>query len=166
MLLMLYYCVGGVCYTEDLSDESMYQMSQSQPQSSYQDTSTDEVHSFNSIYLSYSPFKNQDLNTNSQDDQNLEPGLTTCRVLVEKERLLQLFRVCSEPSCKALIDPQDVKYIEIGAAVNIHAVCLNNHSQTWCSSSTVGEGNKRMYVVNIVLAAFTLFCGLNISQVS
>ena len=84
---------------------------------------------------------------------------------MEKSRLLQLFKVCSEPNCGAMIDPADVKVSEFGAAVKVTAMCLQNHPQEWSSSSSVGEGHKKTYTINIVMAAFTLFCGLNITQV-
>ena len=84
---------------------------------------------------------------------------------MDKTRLLQLFRVCSEASCGALIDPSEVKTVEAGAALTVTATCLNNHVQKWSSSGTVREGRKEQFTINILLAAYTLFCGLNISQV-
>jgi hypothetical protein len=89
------------------------------------------------------------------------------RVIVEKEALLKLFKVCSFPSCGSVVDPDDVTVHTVGAAITVTATCLqNNHEQTWSSSNTVGEGRNKMFTINVLLAAFTLFCGLNISQVS
>ena len=99
-------------------------------------------------------------------DEDLEPGVNTGRYLVDKSSLLQLFRVCNKPNCGALVDPTEVQLIETGAAINVKATCLENHDQEWSSSSSVGEGHKKMFTINILLAAYTLFCGLNISQVS
>ena len=79
---------------------------------------------------------------------------------------MQLFKVCSIPQCGSIIDPEDVSSRTVGAAVIVNATCLNNHAQTWSSSNLIGEGHERMYAINILLAAFTLFCGLNVSQVS
>lgn len=93
----------------------------------------------------------------------MEPGVNEERVIVDKACLMKLFRVCSE--CGALVDPEDVKTIHVGAALKIHATCLNNHVQKWSSSSSVLEGQKEAFTINILLAAYTLFCGLNISQV-
>ena len=101
-----------------------------------------------------------------EDDEDLEPGVKTGRIIVDKSSLLQLFRVCSEPNCGALVDLSEVELTETGAAVNVKATCLKNHVQNWSSSSSVGEGHKKMFTINILLAAYTLFCGLNISQVS
>lgn len=89
------------------------------------------------------------------------------RVIVEKEALLKLFQVCSFHSCGSVVDPDDVTVHMVGAAITVTATCLqNNHEQTWSSSRTVGEGRNKMFTINVLLAAFTLFCGLNISQVS
>lgn len=95
----------------------------------------------------------------------MEPAVNEERVIVDKACLMKLFRVCSEPLCGAIVDPEDVKTIHVGAALKIHATCLNNHIQKWASSSSVLEGQKEAFTINILLAAYTLFCGLNISQV-
>ena len=85
---------------------------------------------------------------------------------MDKPALLELFRVCSEPHCGSIIDQEDVLILTVGAAINVTTSCLqNNHQRTWSSSTTVGEGHKRQFVINILLAAYALFCGLNISQV-
>ena len=103
---------------------------------------------------------------NTEDDY-LEVGIKTERIVVDKPSLLELFRVCSEPHCGSIIDQEDVSIITVGAAITVKTTCLqNHHQQTWSSSTTVGEGHKRQFVINILLAAYTLFCGLNISQVS
>ena len=64
------------------------------------------------------------------------------------------------------MDPADVQFHTVGAAMTVKSLCLTNqHQQTWSSSATVAEGRKRLFVINILLAAYTLFCGLNISEV-
>ena len=94
-------------------------------------------------------------------------GIKTERIVVDKPSILELFRVCSEPHCGSIIDQEDVLILTVGAAVTVKTACLqNHHQQTWSSSTAVGEGHKRQFVINILLAAYTLFCGLNISQVS
>ena len=100
-----------------------------------------------------------------EEDDNLEPGVKCERVIVEKSELLKLFQVCSHPNCGGLVDSDEIKVIEIGAAVKVKTTCLKNHVLEWSSSSAVGEGENKWYTINILLAAYTLFCGLNISQV-
>ena len=79
---------------------------------------------------------------------------------------MDLFRVCNTPNCGSIVDSDDTKVTTAGANITVTATCLENqHTQTWSSSSSVGEGHKRIFIVNILLAAYTLFCGLNISQV-
>ena len=87
------------------------------------------------------------------------------RVIVEKELLLDLFRVCTVPGCGGAIDPDDVHMVSVGAAINITATCTQSHTYKWSSSSKVGQGRKQMFTINILLATYVLLCGLNISQV-
>ena len=89
------------------------------------------------------------------------------RVIVDKAALLKLFRVCSVPACGSVVDPDHVTVHTVGAGMTVTATCLQHqHETTWTSSSTVCEGRKKLFVINILLASYTLFCGLNISQVS
>eukprot|EP00092_Neocalanus_flemingeri_P108804 GFUD01139746.1.p1 GENE.GFUD01139746.1~~GFUD01139746.1.p1 ORF type:complete len:185 (-),score=33.68 GFUD01139746.1:98-652(-) len=140
----------AVCDAEDFSNGSLFELSQSQSQSQGLDSSVDQ---------DSGPFQNKEV-------EDLEPGVKTERLIVDKPLLMKLFQVCSEPSCGALIDPEEVKISEVGAAVTIHATCLNNHNTNWSSSDAVGEGHKKTFTINILLACYTLFCGLNISQVT
>ena len=100
-----------------------------------------------------------------EDCQGLDKDVLIERIIVDRPALLSLFRVCSTQGCGALIDPGDVVVHTHGAAMTVRATCLENHEMFWKSSSIVGEGRKQIFVVNILLAAYTLFCGLNISQV-
>ena len=100
-----------------------------------------------------------------QDDEGLDKEVLTERVLVDKPAILNLFRVCSIQGCGAPIDPEDVIAHTDGAAMTVKATCLENHEISWKSCNTVGEGHSKIFVVNILLSAYTLFCGLNISQV-
>ena len=96
----------------------------------------------------------------------MENAVMTDRFIVDKSALLQLFRFCSVEGCGSIIDQEDITFHEVGAAVVVKCTCLQNHEQSWSSSSSVGEGHHQLYVINILLASFTLFCGLNMSQVS
>ena len=88
------------------------------------------------------------------------------RVIVDKASLMELFRVCSVPACGSVIDPDNVTFYTQGAGMTVTATCLeHNHTKSWSSCSSVGEGREKVFSLNILLAAYTLFCGLNISQV-
>ena len=99
-------------------------------------------------------------------EDDLVAEMMTDRFIVEKTSLQRLFRFCSVEKCGSIIDQEDVTFHKKGAAVVVKYTCLNHHEQSWSSSSSVGEGHHRFFVINILLAAFTLFCGLNISQAS
>ena len=88
------------------------------------------------------------------------------RIIVETDLLLELFSVCKHPGCGSAIDRDNIQVKTTGAAVGINATCNNSHENTWSSSSKVGEGKKQSNLINIEMAAYTLFSGLNISQVS
>ena len=88
------------------------------------------------------------------------------RVIVEKELLLNLFTVCNHPGCGCAIDRDDVQMCTVGAAIIITATCDNSHTFKWSSSTKVGDGKKRMFLINILLASYVVLCGLNIAQVS
>ena len=100
-----------------------------------------------------------------EDDEGLDMEVMIERVLVDKPAILILFRVCSIQGCGAPIDPEDVIVHTDGAAMTVKATCLEHHEISWKSCNTVGEGHSKIFVVNILLSAYTLFCGLNISQV-
>ena len=73
--------------------------------------------------------------------------------------------MCSIQGCGAPIDLSDVIAHTEGAAMIVKATCLEHHETSWKSCNAVGEGHNKIYVVNILLAAYTLLCALNISQV-
>ena len=87
------------------------------------------------------------------------------RVITETELLLDLFRVCNVVGCGSITDRDDIKLSTVGAAVIIEATCLNNHTYKWSSSPKVGCGRKQMFLINILLATYSLVCGLDIGQV-
>ena len=72
-------------------------------------------------------------------------------VIVEEEKLLELFRVCKQPHCEAAIDPAEISLCRTGAALQITATCNNSHTEHWSSSSSIGEGRSRLFVINILL---------------
>jgi len=87
------------------------------------------------------------------------------RVIVEKDLLLKLFQVCNVPGCGSLVDEDDIKMTTLAAAVSVTATCCNSHTYHWSTSTKVGEGKKQKFLINVLLASYTLLCGLNISQV-
>ena len=103
--------------------------------------------------------------SSDQDKDDLETDILTERFIVDKTSLQKLFHFCSVENCGSIIDPSDVTFHKVGAAVIVKSTCLNNHSQSWSSSNSVGESHHRLFIINVLLAAYTLFCGLNISQV-
>ena len=88
------------------------------------------------------------------------------RVIVERDLLLKLFSVCKYPGCGCAVDSENVKVTRVGAALKVKTTCNDSHDYFWVSSSKVGQGKKQMYLINILLAVFTLLSGLNIAQVS
>ena len=64
-----------------------------------------------------------------------------------------------------MVDRDDVRIISSGAAVTVHAKCLDYHNFVWSSSSKVGEAKQQMFLINIIMAVFIVLCGLDISQV-
>ena len=80
--------------------------------------------------------------------------------------LKNLFSVCRHPGCGSAIDQDNIRVKTTGAAIRMDGVCNNSHDNTWSSSKKVGEGKKQYNVVNVEMAAYTLFTGLNISQVN
>ena len=100
---------------------------------------------------------------------------------MEQDQLLQLFHKCRRAGCTAAVDEDDIQINRTGAAIHVVATCNNSHVEHWMSSSTVGEGHSKLFVVNVLLvtsftvrcfssmiifqATFTLLCGLNIGQV-
>ena len=87
------------------------------------------------------------------------------RVIVEKDLLINLFKVCKTPGCGSVIDRDDIQVTTKGAAVSIRAICSKSHEHKWDSSSKVGESKKQMFLINIILAVYVVLCGLDISQV-
>ena len=100
-----------------------------------------------------------------QATQFLRDDLGT-RVIVETDLLLELFSVCKYPGCGCAVDSENIQVTRIGAALRVKATCNDSHENVWSSSSKVGEGKKQMYLINILLAVYTLLSGLNIAQVS
>ena len=87
------------------------------------------------------------------------------RIIVEKSCLLDLFSICNHPQCGCARDRDDIKMYSVGAAVVVSGTCTNSHDFHWSSSSKVGSGKKKMFVINIITACYVLLCGLNIERV-
>ena len=88
------------------------------------------------------------------------------KAIVFLSSLMSLFSVCHVAGCSGLIDPANRSVTQHGAAIVVQYTCNNHHSGKWCSSPTVGQGNSKVYVINSVLASYSLTCGLHISQVT
>ena len=96
----------------------------------------------------------------------LEKEVYDERLIVEKKSLLKLFEVCSTVGCGSLVDSEEIKFVKVGGAFKVKTTCLNNHVNHFASSSSIGDGKEKIFVINILLAAYTLFCGLNFSRVA
>ena len=79
--------------------------------------------------------------------------------------LLQLFTRCQVPGCSSTVDPANIDVQEHGAVIVVKYVCNEHHTGEWSSSPFIGEGRSKVGVLNIILATFSLTCGLHISQV-
>ena len=79
---------------------------------------------------------------------------------------MELFSTCNHPGCGIGVEREDIRITTVGAAMNVTATCMRNHVYKWSTSSTVGEGKRQKYLINILLAAYSLLCGLNFGQVS
>ena len=73
--------------------------------------------------------------------------------------------MCQVPGCGSAIDPANMDVQEHGAVIVVKYTCNKHHSGDWCSSPYVGKGKAKVGVLNVVLATFSLACGLHISQV-
>ena len=87
------------------------------------------------------------------------------KAIVFMSCLLQLFSMCQVSGCASAIDPENIDVLQHGAVVVIRYTCNMHHSGEWCSSPALGEGKKKVWVLNALLATFSLTCGLHISQV-
>ena len=79
--------------------------------------------------------------------------------------LLQLFSLCQVVECGAAIDPENIDVKQHGAAVVVRYTCNKHHAREWCSSPVMGKGKGKIWVINALLATYSLTCGLHISQV-
>ena len=101
----------------------------------------------------------------NKDKDPLAEHLKADKAIVFLSCLLQLFTVCQQYGCGAAIDPANRKYHQEGAVIVIKYTCNASHTHTWSSSPAVGEGKKKVWVMNAILAIYSLTCGLHISQV-
>ena len=79
---------------------------------------------------------------------------------------MELFQTCPRIDCQAAIDAANVEWIEKGAWLRVKYTCNNSHSGSWDNSPVVGQGKSKIGILNILLATYTLLCGLHVSQVS
>ena len=104
-----------------------------------------------------------------QDEEELKDPLSAQledqKAIVFLSTLLQLFTVCHLSGCSSAVDPSNIEVIQHGAAIVVKYTCNQHHTQKWCSSPTIGEGRRTVYVINALLASYCLTCGLHISQV-
>ena len=98
-------------------------------------------------------------------DDPLSAHLKADKVIVFLSCLMNLFAICQHSGCGSAIDPTNRGVVEHGAVMVVHYTCNSNHCGQWSSSPAVGQGKGRVWVLNTVLAAYSLTCGLHISQV-
>ena len=119
------------------------------------------------FHLSQSQEEEFSSNSESESlDEELEAEVYDERLIVEKKSLMKLLCVCSTLGCGSLVDSDDIKFVKVGGAFKVKSTCLNNHVNHFESSSSIRDGKEKIFVINILLAAYTLFCGLNFSRVS
>ena len=107
-----------------------------------------------------------ELSSELPSEDALEKEVYDERLIVEKKSLLKLFEVCSTVGCGSLVDSEEIKFVKVGGAFKVKTTCLNNHVNHFASSSSIGDGKEKIFVINILLAAYMLFCGLNFSRVA
>ena len=95
----------------------------------------------------------------------MKAHLQAPKAIVFISSLLQLFSTCQVYGCQSAVDPANIEVRDIGAVIVIKYTCNENHSGEWCSSPFIGEGKNRVGVLNVLLATYSLTCGLHISQV-
>ena len=98
-------------------------------------------------------FSNQTSGQTASPELPLDPDTMKGRLVVEEDLLLQLFTVCRHANCGSAIDPAEVTLVRTGAALQISATCNNNHSQEWSSSASIGHGNSKLFVINVLLVS-------------
>ena len=81
----------------------------------------------------------------------LHEGISAQRILVEEDKLRELFTLCKVPGCGAAIDPSEVILTYTGTVAHVTATCNSNHTEFWDSSSSVGEGHGKRFVTNILM---------------
>ena len=64
-----------------------------------------------------------------------------------------------------MVDRDDIKVTSIGAEVTVQSLCADSYHFIWNSSAKVGESMHQMFLINIIMAAYIVLCGLDISQV-
>ena len=52
-----------------------------------------------------------------------------------------------------------------GAAVEVTMTCNEGHSEKWCSSQPIGSGRKAVYLINVLVIAYTFLCGINFEKI-
>ena len=87
------------------------------------------------------------------------------KAIVFMSCLMQLFSMCQVSECGSAIDPENIKVVQHGAVVVVRYTCNKHHTGEWCSSPALGEGKNKVWVLNALLATYSLTCGLHISQV-
>ena len=76
--------------------------------------------------------------TSSSDLEELDDFVLNQRFIVEEQKLMELFHVCSVWGCGSFIDPDEVSCHRTGAALQVEAVCFKNHKTKGKSYSQTG----------------------------
>ena len=91
------------------------------------------------------------------DDTLLNSFSVKQSIIIEEERLMELFKKCQHIDCEAAVDQDNLEVIRNGAYMKITATCNNNHVEMWESSSRVGEGHIQYPVINLLLVIVHVF---------
>ena len=86
-------------------------------------------------------------------DSQDESPVSYKSVIVEEQKLLQVFRVCKERNCNAVIDPAEIVLRRTGATLQVTANCNNSHTEVWSSSSSVGDGRSSLYMIDVLMVS-------------
>ena len=103
--------------------------------------------------------------TREEDDFYGKSLIEDPKIVVYLPLLLDLFKVCKEPSFGSYIDPANRTVTYSGAMITIKGICNNNHQFSWSSSPTIGSGKSKVGAVNILIGTYAYTNGENVKKV-
>ena len=92
--------------------------------------------------------------------------IDAAKAIVFIPALSELFNVCNIPMCGAACDKENRNIHYSGAMVCVSVVCNNGHKFSWKSSPTIGQGKKKVAVINVLLGSYGYLCGINVKKVN